>query len=310
MNDITVETGIRHFLKYCRSKNLSPNTIQWYEMRLNYMAGFLSGRASNVSQIKTSDLRDMVSQALSELAVTSVNNTLGAAKTFFRFLCDESYLDSNPAQRIEKVRAPHTLIHTFSQKQMDELLAAPGMRRFAGMRDSTIMLLLLDTALRISEAVNIRLEDIDWNHCTIRVMGKGARERLVPFGRTVRNQLKDYLDRRGEADSDYLFVNEFGNQISTRQVQDAITQYGRKCGIAGVRCSPHTFRHTAAVNWIRNGGDVFSLQRILGHSSLEMVRRYVALSTEDIEAAHRRYSPVDRMLGKSEDKRERRKRLR
>ena len=96
-----------------------------------------------------------------------------------------------------------------------------------------------------------------------------------------------------------FFLTDSGEPLKARRVQAIIKHYGEKAGIKGIRCSPHTLRHTAAVMWIRNGGDVFSLQQILGHSTLEMVRVYVNLAQSDIEAAHQRYSPADNIVFKT-----------
>lgn len=174
------------------------------------------------------------------------------------------------------------------------------------------MLLLLDTGLRISEAMNIRLKDIDRANSSVTVMGKGSKERTVHFGQTVRRALSQYLERRGDLETDYLFVTEYGDPMQQRMAQQQITRYGALAKIQGVRISPHTFRHTFAKNWIVNGGDVFSLQKMLGHTTMEMVRRYVNLANEDVGRAHRTYSPADRMLGMglAEETRRDRSRLR
>ena len=156
------------------------------------------------------------------------------------------------------------------------------------------MLILLDTGLRISEVVSIKEQDIDWNRNSIRVMGKGSKERVVPFGRTVKRALLAYLKRRGHiVGNDHIFVSELGDPLWREPVRRNIRKYGARAGLTGVRCSPHTFRHTFACNWIRNGGDVFSLQRILGHSTMHTVRLYVNLADSDLEAAHLKWSPVD-----------------
>jgi len=128
-------------------------------------------------------------------------------------------------------------------------------------------------------------------------MGKGSRERLVPFGAKVQRALWKYVHRfRPEPfhpNLSNLLLRTDGNAMSCGQVYRLIKRYGRKAGIEGVRCSPHTFRHTFAKNFLVHGGDLFTLQKILGHSSLYVVRMYVELTPEEVQVRHRRYSPVD-----------------
>ena len=133
----------------------------------------------------------------------------------------------------------------------------------------------------------------------LKVLGKGNKERLIPIGKNVQRLLWRYISRyRPEPvmpNSDLLFLTMDGRPLTKDRVDKIMTYYGRKAGLAGVRCSPHTLRHTAAVSFLRNGGDVFSLQRILGHASLEMTRRYCELADIDIKKAHTTASPVDNL---------------
>jgi integrase/recombinase XerD len=126
-------------------------------------------------------------------------------------------------------------------------------------------------------------------------MGKGAKERIVPIGSTARRGLVRHLATRGGVRPvDPLFTSRRRTGLTTRGVQQAIARLGRRAGV-GTRCSPHTFRHTFARLYLVNGGDVFSLQQILGHTTLDMVRRYVTLSEADLVARHRVASPADRL---------------
>ena len=141
---------------------------------------------------------------------------------------------------------------------------------------------------------NVNLED-----GMVKVLGKGSKERMVPIGAKVHRTLWKYLQRYRSQPANplcpTLFLTAAGNPITTDRLRTIIEKYARKAGIEGVRCSPHTFRHTFAISYLRNGGDVFSLQRILGHSSLEIVRIYVNYAEADIKACHRRFSPADNL---------------
>ena len=144
--------------------------------------------------------------------------------------------------------------------------------------------------------MGLRLPDIDWSSSTILVLGKGGKEREIPFGKLVRRALARYLERRGEIEGEeHVFANQFGEPLTRFAVGNAIAHYGKLADIENVRCSPHTCRHTFAKNWILNGGDAFTLQRMLGHTTMEMVRRYVEMATGDITRQHQRYSPMDHL---------------
>jgi len=133
----------------------------------------------------------------------------------------------------------------------------------------------------------------------LKVLGKGNKERLIPIGKNVQRLLWRYISRyRPEPampKSDLLFLTMDGRPLTKDRIDKIMTYYGRKARLAGVRCSPHTLRHTAAVSFLRNGGDVFSLQRMLGHASLEMTRRYCELADIDVKKAHITASPVDNL---------------
>jgi site-specific recombinase XerD len=133
----------------------------------------------------------------------------------------------------------------------------------------------------------------------LKVLGKGNKERLIPIGKHVQRLLWRYINRyRPEpalVNRHFLFLTRGGRPLTKDRVEKMMAYYGKKAGLQGVRCSPHTLRHTAAVRFLRHGGDVFSLQRMLGHSSLEMTRRYCELADIDVKRAHATASPVDNL---------------
>ena len=162
-----------------------------------------------------------------------------------------------------------------------------------------MILVLLDTGLRASELVGLAVSDVNLDDGLLKVYGKGNKERVVPIGARVQRALWKYLQRHRPQPANplcpILFLTASGRPITVDRLRTIIKKYASKAGIEGVRCSPHTFRHTFAVSYLRNGGDIFSLQRILGHSSLDIVRIYVNLAVADVKACHRRFSPADNM---------------
>jgi integrase/recombinase XerD len=204
------------------------------------------------------------------------------------WLAAEELAWSPGLRSLRKPRVPSKLIEPVSDDAMRRLLAA------AGVRDRAI-LLLLDTGLRVSEAAGLRLGDLQ-SDGTLKVRGKGAKERIVPVGSTARQAIVRYLGRRGAGrPDDALFLGRRG-QLDARGIQQVVRRLKTRIGVVG-RLSSHSLRHTFARSYLLNGGDVFSLQRILGHTTLDMVKRYVALADVDLVTRHAEASPADRLVG-------------
>ena len=165
----------------------------------------------------------------------------------------------------------------------------------AVVRDRAILLLLLDTGLRVSEAGGLRLGDLRADG-TLKVRGKGSKERIVPVGATARTAIVRYLGQRGPGRPTTRSSSAGAGALDGRGIQQAIRRLKTRIGVTG-RLSPHSLRHTFARSYLVNGGDVFSLQRILGHTTLDMVKRYVALADVDLVERHRGASPADRLMG-------------
>jgi len=146
------------------------------------------------------------------------------------------------------------------------------------------------------ELANIQLDDIEFIRSTITVMGKGSKQRMVKIGKLTKKELVSYLFIRGN-EPGHLWLTEERRPLTSAGIQINIKRLCKRAGITGVKRGPHTFRHTAAINYLRNGGDIFTLQIMLGHSSLTMVRRYLkTLGAEDMIRVHEKASPVDNLL--------------
>jgi site-specific recombinase XerD len=158
---------------------------------------------------------------------------------------------------------------------------------------------MLDTGMRVSELCGLTYQDISLQERKCSVLGKGNKRRTIPFGRRASQALNSYLAQEERQEDTSLFLSDrgmtAGEGITSSGVLIMIRKLGRAAGVEVVRCSPHTFRHTFAVMFLRNGGNVFTLQQLLGHNRLDMTNRYVTLAQADIENQHRQFSPADRM---------------
>ena len=236
------------------------------------------------------------------LSQATVQGYVRTLKSFFSWATREEYLAANPMTKIPVPKATTKVTNTFSQEQIAMLIAVYQGSNGSGCRNLTILLLLLDSGIRVSELVGIHLSDIGLAEGTIKItLAKGNKERLVPIGSLVQRTLWKYINHyRPRPLTDKvtrLFLSEEGLPLTRSGIQQMLRRSGKRAGIIGVRCSPHTFRHTFAKNYLLNGGDIFSLQKILGHSSLASVRLYLNLFSSDVKKQHQRFSPVDNMVG-------------
>jgi integrase/recombinase XerD len=305
------------FRLYCMAEGKSPRTIRWYlgkldifqkylvehglptdagEVTTTHLRGFLVHLKQNVRADQNNPRKPTRDVDLSDKTIQGYARTL---KAFFTWLYREDLIPTNPGKLLKIPKAAQVIIETLKEDQIKRLLDVIDKRSANGFRDYCIVLMLLDTGIRLSELANLKINDVDLERSYFKVMGKGARERMVPFGAKVQTALWKYVKKfRPEPchpNVVNLFLQHDGRPLRSEQVYRRIRELGESARIDGVRCSPHTFRHTFAKTFLVNGGDLFTLQKILGHSSLAVVRLYVELSPEDVQIQHRKHSPVDRI---------------
>jgi site-specific recombinase XerD len=230
-----------------------------------------------------------------KLSPQSIETYARAVRAFFGHLHREGFIDDNPMQKIRMPKVPRKIVPTFSEKDLVKLLSQTQRHTDRGFRDYALILCFLDTAARLSEIASLRLDDVDFDNGCLTVLGKGGKERYIPFGQKVAKALLKYkVKHRPEPlATDRFFLTADGRPLSPERIQKIISEYGSKAGIK--RCYAHKFRHTSSVMYLRNGGDPFTLQKKLGHSSLQMTRHYSNLADTDVRAAQLKYSPVDRL---------------
>ncbi len=276
------------FIAAKAAEGASPRTLEWYRM--------ITGRAVRrfgpdrpLDRLSAAELRAWLLELRATLAPESIAGYVRGLKAFGNWCAAEELASAPGFRALRRPHVPRRLIAPFSDAELQRLLA------LAEPRERALVFLLLDTGLRLAEVASLRIGDLRPDG-TIRVMGKGSAERIVPIGTTARRALLRYVAGRNlVGPADPLFIGRYGAPLSRRGIQYAIARLGRRAGV-GTRSSPHTFRHTFAHGYLVNGGDVFSLQQILGHATLDMVRRYVSLSEADLVARHRMASPADRLV--------------
>ncbi|MFC1893889.1 tyrosine-type recombinase/integrase [Chloroflexota bacterium] len=308
---LALEYLIQGFRLSCQAEGKSPRTVEWYTNFLLRFLKFLQskGLPTIIDSIHKDHIRAFIRYLQTEartphkgmpLSGHTVQGYVRTLKAFFSWAMREEYLASNIMTGIPVPKAPNKIINSFNAEQIASLAAACQRENGNGYRNLAMLLLMLDCGLRVSEMVSIDVTDVDLGEGSIRVRsGKGAREIVVPVGSVVQKLLWKYINQsRPQPISKKitkLFLSCDGLPLTRSGVQQMLRRCGRRAGIVGVRCSPHTLRHTFAKNYLLNGGDTFSLQKILGHSSLASVRTYLNLFAVDIKKQHQRFSPVDNM---------------
>ena len=290
----SLATQLNTFLLSCRVDGLSPATLRAYQYQLGRFVKFCL-------EANEKDTTQQIRLFLLKLRETnnsiSVSDYYKSIKRFFNWLVDEGLIEKSPMQNIKPPKKETKIIRPFSQQDIDNLLLLCSGNRFLDFRNKAIILMFLDTGLRLSELAGIQLIDINFDRETIKVMGKGARERVVRIGKTTQKALLRYLLNRHD-DYPCLWVTEERRPLSVAGVQIAIKKLCYRAEIKDAKRGPHTFRHSFAINFLRNGGGEFALQILLGHSSLYMTRQYVStFGAEDSFKAHQKASPVDYMKG-------------
>lgn len=298
MTPVDFETAVSVFLRDCKLRNLSDQTVVYYRNELTWFQRTLEkqNKSTEPVDITLTTVQDNVILFLKETEgcrVTSINTLLRAVRIFFKFLYNNGYLSDNPVETLPLLKTDKTAVETFSNDQVASLLRQPDQATFTGVRDYVMLLTFLETGIRLREMAEVKVSDVRWEDSQILIHGKNRSDRLVPFQRTLLRALKRWTTIRGQVDHEYLFINIDNGPLSKRQIQSRVTKYGRMADITGVRCSPHTMRHTFAKMSVLNGANVFHLQKILGHSSLDMVKVYVNLFSNDIAESHKKFSPLE-----------------
>jgi len=297
VKNVSFDEAINDFFEDRRRVGTRESTIEYYRRELTILRRFILREKDaiiSVSDITVDLLDDFIEYLREERgnSVGGINAKIRAIRSFL-FFCEEvGYLRSNPAKEWRQIKRKEPEINTFTMQQIQALLKQPDLRKFTGLRDYMLMLTLLDCGVRVSEALGIKVDDILFAEDRIFIRNtKTNLSRYVPMSEQLKHVLKEYL-RIHDNMSEYAFVNLRGKPIDKNSFRLILHDYGKKAGIKGVRCSPHTFRHTFAKFYILNGGDAFSLMQIMGHTSMDMTRRYVRLFSTDIIEKHRKYSPL------------------
>jgi tyrosine recombinase XerC len=283
---------IEKFMRYMEiEKNYSQHTLTNYRLDLKDFSKFC-GELS-LEKIDYLLLRKYLAVLKEKnLGNRTVGRHLSALRSFFRFLCREGYLKTNPILMLSSPKLDKHLPSFMTEEEVAKLIesALPKDNRDElGLRNRAILETFYSSGLRISELVGLSLGDLDFISGIIKAKGKGKKERVVPVGDIALTAIRKYLDQR-KKQSNAVFLNKNGKRISTRGVRDVVEKYLKSAGIQrGV--SPHTFRHSFATHLLDRGADLRTVQELLGHANLSTTQIYTHLTTEKLKNVYDKAHP-------------------
>ncbi|WP_088105225.1 tyrosine-type recombinase/integrase [Halalkalibacter urbisdiaboli] len=299
---LSFEEAVDLLLQNCKIKNLREHTIKFYKNELSRSKKLFDLQSINtrIDKITEKNIRTNIidyMRLIEGRTVVSVNSRLRALRRLFNFLHENGYIVINPMYSITPLKTDKRDQPNLNTEQIHALLMQPDQSTFTGFRDFTLMLLFLETGIRINELIHIKVNDILWEEHLLRVShAKNRTERFVPFQEKMKKRLLDYIKLRGDVKTDALFVTIDGKPLSTRRIQEWISEYADKAGIHDVKVSPHCFRYTFVKYAVKGGANIFVIQEILGHKTLDMVRHYYNVYGRDKIDEHKKFSIADRVL--------------
>jgi site-specific recombinase XerD len=307
MVSLTLSLAIDGFEQSLRARFLSKHTQADYHRTLMSFAKYLEDNPM-VARIG----KDQVEQYLasqSNLSKKSLLNRYIGLSAFWTWCVADGQCKVHILKKIIPPKPEQKIIDPFSEDEIRAILAAVNKSRAYNLkgvegrvefslpfaiRNRALIMMLLDTGLRASEICSISIKNLDLKALHVKVMGKGDKERQVPFGQRTAEAVRKYINTRRDIPrpEDPLFLSRGDRRLTREELAHTLASIGIRAKLNG-RCHPHRFRHTFAVTYLRNGGNALALQAQLGHSTLEMVRRYVQLTSIDLAEVHRRASPAD-----------------
>lgn len=292
---------VRAFLLDRRSQGATPKTMRWHETALGKFCTYLDTIDTPPANQWTNAtlrgfivyLQDPQEGSDKKLAPASVRTYVNSIWAFVRWLYEEEIIEKNLAEKVKKPRVPKTNKSAFTELELKLLLDAASKTTNGG-RDLAILTLMLDTGMRAQEVCNLTVADFHHEEQVMTVkQGKGRKDRITPISPKTALRIHRYLAKDRSMtlrNEESLFIAKRGSHLSPSGLIQLVKRIAIAAGVEDVH--PHRFRHTSALYFLRNGGDPLTLQRILGHTTLEMTNRYLNMLSEDLSRVHAQASPV------------------
>jgi len=273
-------------------KGRSPRTLEAYRSDLESFLAWVDEHSLVVSSLSESDLTRYIVERRNVAAASSVGRSVSVLRGFFGFLADEGVIAIDPASAVSAGRRRRSLPHPIPEPLLTAFLDGVNGTKPVDQRDRALLEFLYGTGARVSEAVAVRIQDLDFDEETIRLFGKGSKQRLVPMGAAVRRTLTQYLETarptlRGGGFSPNVFLNARGGGLSRQGIDLIIRRRGLELGVPRQHLHAHAFRHSCATHMLEHGADIRSVQELLGHASIATTQVYTAVSLRSLHEAYR-----------------------
>lgn len=295
---ITIVDALNRVMTIFQTEGYRERTINDYR---NYWSEFIETigvrETDNINDITVNHFRLYIDTLLNvrKLSPVTINIRLGGVKSIFSKLAANDIINENPAQKVPKLKTDEQRIFTLTDKQLKRLFSVIDRDTFAGFRDYCAMLTMLKCGLRSNEINALEINDIDFENCVILLPGaknKNRKTRVVPITKEVRDCLYDLVAETQEyfgTDVKHVFTNQYGEPMRNDHIRKRMDKYARIAGLKDeCRASPHSLRHTFAVNYLKRGGDIRSLQMILGHSDITTTQIYLDYTNDDVSEQYRK----------------------
>ena len=287
------DANLRSFLDYLYiEKGLSQNTVKAYEVDLLAFMSWITDHTNlDIKNIKEDSINKYISYLFkTKLKSSSVNRKISSIKSFYLFLIKKSIVATSPISEVISPKQEKYLPSSMSEDEVDKLLNSPNSNIKIEKRDKAMIEMLYATGMRISELVNLKITDVDMQRCVVKVLGKGSKERLIPFGEEAYEALNNYLSDRDESSSKEIFLSNRKTKISRVAFWHRIKLYLVRENLKQT-ISPHTLRHAFATHLLNRGADLRSVQLLLGHSDLSTTQIYTHIAKQRLSDVLKKHHP-------------------
>ena len=289
-------TWLPMYLDYLAvEKGLAPNSLSAYRTDLKRFSAWLDDHDKEFEKVERIDIvRYFQSLRTAGISARSVARALAAIRGMYRFLVAERHLQHDPTENLENPKIWTSLPKSLLASEVEALLNAPDTTTAEGLRDAAMLELLYATGLRVSELIRVRLEDLEMEAGFLRTIGKGSKERIVPFGDRARDAILAFVEKgRGEFNTKndpHLFLSRRGRPMTRQSFWMKIVRYARLAGVTS-HISPHVLRHSFATHLLENGADLRSVQMMLGHSDISTTQIYTHVTRSRLQKLYDQHHP-------------------
>ena len=276
------EVQVDKFLFFLKSElNYSELTIKSYQLDLTDFFGYVDSKKINYLTITNQDVRGYLKYLDScNLKNSTISRRISTLRTFYNYLVDENIVENNVFHNVKNPKLEKKLPNYLNYNEMEELLESIDISTTEGLKRRLLIEMFYSTGCRVSEMINVKISDIDFTNKTIRIMGKGSKERIVYFGDYANKYLEAYLSKVN-CDK-YLFTSKKGEKLTVNEVEQIVKEIMKHISIK-THVTPHTLRHTFATHLLNNGADIRTVQELMGHANLSTTGIYTHVSSDRLK---------------------------